>query len=241
MSISILNRGGSGGGMKPELTVICPQGGSVDVVKNGVVVGTHVFTSGETEHTFIVGLGDYSVIGTKGSSTKTVNVLIDVVTRYSVTIAYEQYLYYNGNEYTEFTGGFVGKAILPVDSGVAQVPTISRGSSSMTIKSLGSKGGLTRTNSLIDVTPFSSIVFSGSVSDGSSKDGDYHQYWRSLVIMKADGQYWRNNPFSVYIPLGSNTDFTADISHLSGSYYVGIGTYNGPSTTTVTMTKLMLK
>ena len=47
MSISILNRGASGG-LKPELTVTAPAGSTIDILQNSIIVDTYTFASSET-------------------------------------------------------------------------------------------------------------------------------------------------------------------------------------------------
>lgn len=85
MSISIFNRGASGG-LKPELTVTAPSGSTIDLLQNGIIVDTYTFGVSETEHTFVVKLGTYTVRGTLGMEVKSIEALVDAVAQYSVTI-----------------------------------------------------------------------------------------------------------------------------------------------------------
>lgn len=85
MSISILNRGASGG-LKPELTVIAPSGSTIDLLQNGSIVKTYTLGADEPEHTFVVKIGTYTVRGTLGTEVKSAEVLVDAVAQYSVTI-----------------------------------------------------------------------------------------------------------------------------------------------------------
>lgn len=83
MSISILNRGASGG-LKPELTVTAPSGSTIDLLKNGIIVATYTLSASETEHTFVVKVGTYTVRGTLKGYTRTISVVIDTVGQYAV-------------------------------------------------------------------------------------------------------------------------------------------------------------
>ena len=95
MSISILNRGASGG-LKPELTVIAPSGSTIDLLQNGTVVKTYTLGADETEHTFVVKIGTYTVRGILGSRAKEAEVLIDHVGRYRTEIDYRYYIVQDG-------------------------------------------------------------------------------------------------------------------------------------------------
>lgn len=105
MSISILNRGASGG-LKPELTVTAPSGSTIDILQNGIIVDAYTLSASETEHTFIVKVGAYTVRGTLGTQTKSVEVVIDPVGRYAVEISYILWLYREGDECEDVTGGW---------------------------------------------------------------------------------------------------------------------------------------
>ena len=107
MSISILNRGASGG-LKPELTVTAPSGSTIDLLQNGIIVDTYTLGASETEHTFVVKVGTYTVRGTL-DKVQTKEVVIDTVGQYEVTIDYKLWLYREGNECTAVTGGYAIK------------------------------------------------------------------------------------------------------------------------------------
>ena len=107
MSISILNRGASGG-LKPELTVIAPAGSTIDLLQNGIILDTYTLGASETEHTFVVKVCTYTVRGTLGEQSKSVEVVIDVVGQYAVEVVYKLWLYRDGNECNAVTGGWTG-------------------------------------------------------------------------------------------------------------------------------------
>lgn len=110
MSISIMNRGASGG-LKPELVVTAPSGSTIDLMQNGIIVSTYTLGSSATEHTFSVKVGTYTVRGILDNDEKSIDVIIDAVGRYTVHIEYEQnytLVYYYGDEFTSLTGGWEG-------------------------------------------------------------------------------------------------------------------------------------
>lgn len=83
MSISILNRGGTSGGLKPELIVTAPSGSTIDLLQNWIIVATYTLGASETEHTFMVKVGAYTVRKILGANTESVDIVIDAVGRYS--------------------------------------------------------------------------------------------------------------------------------------------------------------
>jgi hypothetical protein len=81
MSISILNRGASGG-LKPELTVLAPSGSTIDLLQNGIIVATYTLGADETEHTFVVKEGAYTArVGDRESE-----VVVDSVAQYTANL-----------------------------------------------------------------------------------------------------------------------------------------------------------
>lgn len=105
MSISILNRGASGG-LKPELIVIAPSGSTIDLLQNGIIVDTYTIGASETEHTFVVKVGTYTVRGTLGTKVQSKEVVIEVAGQYKVEIDYKLWLYREGDECEDVTGGW---------------------------------------------------------------------------------------------------------------------------------------
>ena len=111
MSISILNRGASGG-LKPEIAVTSLVGSTIDILKNGIIIDTYALGANETEHIFPVRIGTYIVRGTLGDDVRIVTVNVDVVGRYEVEIYSEPnylMLYDFGDECTAITGGWTGQ------------------------------------------------------------------------------------------------------------------------------------
>lgn len=106
MSCLVVNRGGAFIGLKPELTVAAPAGSTIDLLQNGIVVATYTLKASETEHTFAVKIGTYTVRGTLGSKTDSVDAVIDTVGQYAVKLEYVLWLYHEGDECEEVTGGW---------------------------------------------------------------------------------------------------------------------------------------
>lgn len=109
MSISILNRGASGG-MKPELTVIAPSGSTIDLLRNGIIIDTYTLGASETEHTFVVKVGTYTVRWMLGEKVQNKELMIDTVGQYSVEFDGKLWLYREGDECEDVTGGWVAQS-----------------------------------------------------------------------------------------------------------------------------------
>lgn len=106
MIINPISKGGKG--LLPEIIVTAPSGSTLDLIQNSVVLQTYTLSSTETQHTFAVkNTGTYTVRGTSGSDTASVEVVVDTIGQYSCTIVYSSilYLYNLGDECEDVTGG----------------------------------------------------------------------------------------------------------------------------------------
>lgn len=107
MIINPISTGGNG--LLPEIIVTAPSGSALDLMQGSVVLQTYTLSSTETQHTFTVkNAGTYTVRGTSGSDTASVEVVVDSIGQYTATITfkvYTQFLYYYGDEYEDITGG----------------------------------------------------------------------------------------------------------------------------------------
>lgn len=107
MIINPISKGGKG--LLPEIIVTAPSGSTLDLMQGSVVLQTYALSSTETQHTFIVkSIGTYTVRGTSGSDSASVEVVVDVVGQYSCTIEYRSqlYLYNLGDECEDVSGGW---------------------------------------------------------------------------------------------------------------------------------------
>lgn len=128
-------------------------------------------------------------------------------------------LYESGNEYEFVTGGWIGTP-KKYDSGSNAVEAkITRGSTTITMKSNGDGGCLVHTANKIDLTNYSKLVFDGKVSKASS--------YASLANMRVwsnFGTYQTSNAAATAsLQYHSDGEVTLDVSKLTGSYYIGFG------------------
>lgn len=107
MIINPISKGGKG--LLPEIIVTAPSGSTLDLMQGSVVLQTYTLSSTETQHTFTVkNTGTYTVRGTSGSDTASVEVVVDAIGQFSCTIEYsnELRLYWLGDECEDVTGGW---------------------------------------------------------------------------------------------------------------------------------------
>ena len=143
------------------------------------------------------------------------------------------FLYNGGDECTDLTGGWSAYAYK--QSGASSIveataPTVSRGSSSMTVRHNSSwegyKHGVVLTNNSVDVTNFSTLSINVTAYTLSTENEGL-----ILILTKTKG-----NGFSIIAScsLDSTGVKTVNISSISGNYYVGIfgGGTNDPVSAT---------
>lgn len=107
MIINPISKGGKS--LLPEIIVTAPSGSTLDLMQGSVVLQTYTLSSTETQHIFVVkNTGTYTVRGTSGSDTASVEVVVDTIGQYSCTIEYFNglKLYWYGDECEDVTGGW---------------------------------------------------------------------------------------------------------------------------------------
>jgi len=118
MSISILNRGASGG-LKPELIITAPAGSTIDLLQGGIIIDTYTLGLSETTHVFVVKMGSYTVTGTLGANVVDYDIIVDSVKQYEMEVvpsANYIMLYDHGDECTDVTGGWVAEGKTSADN-----------------------------------------------------------------------------------------------------------------------------
>jgi hypothetical protein len=148
-------------------------------------------------------------------------------------------LYDSGDEFESVTGGWIAQAV-PMDTGdEPNKPSITKGSSSMTIKANSSGGGIVRTNNMVDITKYKSLKFNGSVTTGTNG----HDWWFDFIVWSKIGSNYTQN-VSAYKCLedsdGESGTFTIDVSALKGNHYIGFA-MNANADQTVVVNKMWLE
>ena len=130
------------------------------------------------------------------------------------------YLYDSGTENTSVTGGLTAYDYIPSTSGSARSkPTISRGTSAMTISLSGNgggSGGTVYTSSKVDLTRAKTMNI--KVSSISVQNGGYVRF--GATATKSTGY-----TVAAAKTITSTGVLSLDVSALKGSYYLIIATY----------------
>ena len=94
------------GGLTASIIVTAPTGSAVTCTTPGGIVLTAIEISGTWTFADLPGPGIYSVAAVLGAQSKTVSVVVDRIAEYQVSIYYRLYLYNEGDECTDVTGGW---------------------------------------------------------------------------------------------------------------------------------------
>lgn len=138
------------------------------------------------------------------------------------------YLYDNGVDRTELTGGFTAKGIKLSSSNpcTASSPTVTKASDNVTLKQSASwKSGLWHTTNKVDLTGFSTMfAVVSNVSVGS--DGDI-----GFSVHSGYGSYYENNILAekLFSTGSGKKTVELDISGISGKQYVSFYILSGTS------------
>lgn len=149
------------------------------------------------------------------------------------TFLWSAQIYDSGNEYADYTGGWVGNAKKSNSSSgaTAKAPTIDRTNPDCIIASTTpSYGGMFVTKNKIDLTPYKEIVFDGEfLCEEGAAQNVYAGAWSTI------GTYYQVTPEAFS---GSNLDvesvnkIVVDVTNVNEPCYVGVG---------LTRTKLTLR
>ena len=150
---------------------------------------------------------------------------------------WDGYLYKDGNEYTEVTGGWdcFGKRLEEWSgSGGAGTPIMTRNVDSLTMATAGNGSGTIHyCKNKIDLTNYNTLKYIGTLTNSAS------DIWHMLCVWSEFGAYCDSNR-AAWSPLDGTAGSTLsiDVSALSGEFYIGFSIYTSPA---VTMTKLWLE
>lgn len=134
-------------------------------------------------------------------------------------------LYYEGDEYTVHTGGFVAHEISSRNGASATVvlPDVTRNADNIFVdtKSTDSRGvGMFCTANMIDLTPYSSLVFEGTFT---SEYTSYPQNFVAAAWSKIPDFYTNDRLAYYQMSSSSRTQITIDVSSINESAYIGFG------------------
>lgn len=216
--------------------------GMYDIVSNTFFgnSGTGTFTAGaevpQTIGGFLIkpirDFGTWTVTATDGVRTTTQEVLVDVITEYEIDMHYKLWLYRDGDECEDVTGGWSQKPATGLGNA-----TITKTSTSI---SWTINTSLLRiaTNNKIDLTNYKKLVFqckqtvSGTVGGTAFIQGACSNPTSQTVTMGSEGTVAHKDPM-----LNTSYEMTnieVDISTITGSFYPYVRIDSGLSGLTIT-------
>lgn len=97
-----------GGGLEPEIRVTAKAGALLNLHYKGssIILQSYQLGASETTHTFVVNVSETAYVIEDSTNRKSVEVLVDVVAQYSVEIHYILWLYKDGDDFEDVTGGW---------------------------------------------------------------------------------------------------------------------------------------
>lgn len=236
MSISVLNRGGISGGLTAVIAVKgLSEADSVTAGKDGVIKNG-VWNASENRHEIsgIKDLGTWTVTATDGTKTKTQDVLLEVIGLYEIEMDYRLWLYREGDECEEITGGWNAYPYRVGGYNNAITPSIEKGNDYIygSISTTTSDDrGVIMTNNRVNLTPFRELKIHiveatgytphpGVVGEASSK----------ICVSKTKGDGYISDASSAILTFNNSpvTDsiVTVNIEDVTSEEYVIIGFLN---------------
>jgi len=124
------------------------------------------------------------------------------------------------DEYTDYTGGFAGKALKAASNSSADAgePEITRREYSITADALDC-GGIFYTAGTIDLTPYKTLVFEGTFE----RNGTSNRNFTAAVWSKIGAYYTSNMLAYVQMPAATGTRIELDISDVNEKAHLGLG------------------
>lgn len=135
--------------------------------------------------------------------------------------------YWRGNECENNGGGWISTAWkLQADAGVdAQTFEITREADYLKFTKTGQIGAVIHKEEPVDLTNVKAIHFKGEMSAASKQNWVAFHVWTEIG---GNNAYWATNSVATVQTSTSEavTEFSLDVSALTGSYYIGFGIYD---------------
>lgn len=245
MSIVLNLVTGSGGPSATDaiLRVIAPAGSTVTISRDGTtkvlkmvpIVGD---SANKCYYIFIkqsqFSSTPWTLTATNGSSTETLNVVINASGEYSITITYELLLYNLGNEFSILTGGYSAFAPAWASSGNPQGCINNNDNLAVSISAASEswKNGAWGTANIVDFTGYSTLHIRATAASSAGNLSHYHKFGVTQIKGPSSGEY---ESYPVNDSSNPNADITVGDTALSvGSLTSGYIWFGGSARTTST-------
>ena len=205
------------GGLKPEIIVTAKAGALLNLyMKNSsIILQSYQLGAYETTHTFVVDVSQTSYVIGDVTNNKSIEVLVDSVEQYRVSIIYPQktYLYESGNKHNEITGDWSVKKTK--DDGRQ---TVTFTDNYISVHEQAIDYIWICPNNQIDVTNFSNAKIEFNVVNVVSVSGTFY----NNVSLSVGQSKLADNTTQNTIGFSTTGTYTlsVDISSLTGNQYV---------------------
>ena len=209
-----------GGGLKPEITVTTKAGALLNLhyKDSSIILQSYQLGESETQHTFVVNVSETAYVVEDVTNSASVEVLVDAVAQYSVEIEYVTWLYKDGDECEDTSGGWS-----KISASGRPDASITKNNTNISWTIVNNALLRIATNNQIDLTNYTKLVFqcaqtvSGTVGGTAFIHGACSNPTAPTVSMSNEGTVAYKDPMlNVSYEL---TNVEVDISEISGSYY----------------------
>ena len=178
--------------------------------------------------------GTWTVTATNGTDTYTQDVLVDVITEYEIEITKKLYLYRDGDENEDITGGWVFPALGTSGFDTNNSSTLIREKQTNAIYLYGTRPsgsdakhiyGSVRTANSVDLSEFSKLNIQYEDCSFTTEEDYQPRFGPSDVIQDrvTAGVFWKK-PYQTPLPSGNGT-LTIDISDIEVEMYIVVSIY----------------
>ena len=185
-----------GGGLKPEITVTAKAGALLNLhyKDSSIILQSYQLGAEETQHTFTVNVSETAYVVEDVTNSESVEVLVDAVAMYNVEIEYKLYLYRDGEEFEEVTGGWVGVKDSDAKGTITKKETVLY---------FNNTSGFTSSNSL-GVCTVNEIILSGYTKIIVKLAQNTSAYSTQVQLLNKIGVSFANHPLSIEINIAES-------------------------------------
>jgi hypothetical protein len=216
MSLSVKTQGGVGG-MTASIFVTGLSESDTVTASYGDKTKVAVWNSTESRHE-ITGIGDkgmWTVTATNGDETKTQDVLVDGAFEYEIEMYFKLWLYREGDECEDVTGGWVGKVFASDFNGLG---SFAKGDTSLQMTSAANKSAGFFTANKIDLTLYSTLVVNVLAATGARSDFTINHTAQILTSRNVNGARYKTDVGSPSVG-----ECRWSMAEFQGGYYIGVG------------------
>lgn len=147
-----------GGGLKPEIHVTAKAGALLNLHYKGssIILQSYQLGASETAHTFVVNVSETSYVIEDATNGRSVETLVDTIAVFYAEIEYVLWLYKDGDQCTDVTGGWVNITATPYSAVVFNNTNIYMYYSDSSYSGYGVNADVKTVNS-IDLTAYSML------------------------------------------------------------------------------------